>query len=31
MKVDIFNTDKKYKTIYLDPPWMERGGGRIKR
>lgn len=22
---------KKYKTIYADPPWMERGGGKIKR
>nr|DAS77840.1 MAG TPA: N6 adenosine methyltransferase subunit [Caudoviricetes sp.] len=21
----------KYKTIYADPPWMESGGGRIKR
>lgn len=31
MKVDIFNTDKKYKTIYIDPPWEERGGGKIKR
>lgn len=31
MKVDIYNTDKKYKTIYLDPPWNERGGGKIKR
>ena len=31
MVVDIFNTDKKYKTIYLDPPWEEKGGGRIKR
>lgn len=31
MKVDIFNTDKKYKTIYLDPPWKECGGGKIKR
>jgi N6-adenosine-specific RNA methylase IME4 len=20
-----------YRTIYADPPWMERGGGRIKR
>ena len=29
--VDIFNTDKKYKTIYADPPWMEKGGGKIKR
>ena len=24
-------TKQKYKTIYADPPWMERGGGRIKR
>ena len=23
---DIFTTDNKYKTIYADPPWMERGG-----
>ena len=30
-KIDIFNTDKKYKTIYIDPPWEERGGGKIKR
>ena len=22
MKVDIFNTDKKYSIIYADPPWM---------
>jgi N6-adenosine-specific RNA methylase IME4 len=22
---------KKYKTIYADPPWPERGGGKIKR
>lgn len=21
----------KYKTIYADPPWFERGGGQIKR
>ena len=21
MKVDIFNTDKKYNIIYADPPW----------
>ena len=21
----------KYKTIYADPPWMEHGGGKIKR
>lgn len=31
MKVDIFSTEKRYKTIYLDPPWMESGGGKIKR
>ena len=23
--------DKKYHTIYADPPWPERGGGKIKR
>ena len=23
--------DKKYKTIYADPPWREQGGGKIKR
>ena len=22
MKIDIFNTDKKYDIIYADPPWM---------
>lgn len=21
----------RYKTIYADPPWMEAGGGKIKR
>ena len=21
----------QYKTIYIDPPWPERGGGKIKR
>lgn len=31
MYVDIFNTQKRYKTIYLDPPWYEKGGGKIKR
>ena len=31
MYVDIYKTSKKYKTIYLDPPWLERGGGAIKR
>jgi N6-adenosine-specific RNA methylase IME4 len=23
--------DKKYRAIYADPPWPERGGGKIKR
>lgn len=31
MKIDIYTTDKKYKTIYADPPWYEAGGGKIKR
>ena len=31
MKIDIYDTDRKYKTIYLDPPWEEKGGGKIKR
>ena len=31
MTVDIYNTGNKYKTIYLDPPWAEQGGGKIKR
>lgn len=31
MVVDIKNTTKKYKTIYIDPPWQESGGGKIKR
>lgn len=31
MKVDIYTTTKKYKTVYIDPPWPERGGGKIKR
>ena len=32
MKVDIFNTEQKYKVIYADPPWkyddksLNRGG-----
>lgn len=29
--IDIFNTNKKFKTIYADPPWMEHGGGKIQR
>ena len=31
MTVDIYETPNKYKTIYIDPPWQERGGGKIKR
>lgn len=31
MSAEIFDTDKKYKTIYADPPWPEYGGGKIKR
>lgn len=23
--------NKRYKTIYADPPWMETGGGKIRR
>jgi len=30
-KIVIGFPDKKYKTIYADPPWPERGGGKIKR
>lgn len=26
-----WNNQRKYKTIYSDPPWPERGGGKIKR
>lgn len=29
MKVDIFDTDKKYNIIYADPPW-KYGGGKNK-
>lgn len=34
MKVDIFNTDKKYNIIYADPPWSYKtwsGKGKEKR
>ena len=31
MVIDIYNTTKKYKTLYADPPWLEQGGGKIKR
>lgn len=30
MKIDIFNTDKKYKIIYADPPWAYRNMGNIQ-
>ena len=30
MKVDIFNTDKKYQIIYADPPWEYRNMGNIQ-
>jgi Transcriptional activator, adenine-specific DNA methyltransferase len=26
MKIDIFNTDKKYEIIYTDPPWPQKKG-----
>ena len=28
MKVDIYNTDKKYNIIYADPPWLYWAGGK---
>lgn len=30
MKIDIFNTDKKYDIIYADPPWAYRNMGNIQ-
>lgn len=27
MKVDIFDTDKKYDVIYADPPWEYKQSG----
>lgn len=30
MKIDIFNTDKKYDIIYADPPWKQTKGGKKK-
>lgn len=30
MKVDIFDTDKKYQIIYADPPWEYKESGSIK-
>lgn len=31
MNIDIYHPPKRYKTLYIDPAWEERGGGRIKR
>jgi len=31
MLVDIYKPKRSYKTIYIDPPWPEKGGGKIKR
>lgn len=28
MKVDIFDTEKKYSVIYADPPWSYQAGGK---
>ena len=28
---EMINHAGKYRTIYIDPPWPERGGGKIKR
>lgn len=28
---NVIFTSEKYRTIYADPPWPERGGGKIKR
>lgn len=30
MKVDLFNTDKKYQIIYADPPWSYKQSGSVK-
>ena len=31
MKIDIFNTDKKYQIIYADPPWEYKESGSGSR
>lgn len=31
MNIDIYNPPRSYKTLYIDPPWEEKGGGKIKR
>ena len=28
MNIDIYHPPKRYKTLYIDPAWEERGGGR---
>lgn len=28
MKVDIYNTEKKYDILYTDPPWIQGRGGK---
>lgn len=30
MKVNIFDTEKKYDVIYTDPPWEQKKGGKKK-
>ena len=30
MKIDIFNTDKKYNIIYADPPWEYKESGGVR-
>lgn len=30
MKINIFDTDKKYSVIYVDPPWRQSKGGKKK-
>ena len=29
--INPYGVDYKYSTIYADPPWYEKGGGKIKR
>lgn len=31
LQENILNNFNKYRTIVIDPPWMERGGGKIRR
>lgn len=28
MKIDIYNTNKKYDILYIDPPWKQSKGGK---